>query len=153
MQHEVEPPVAVDVLHARALGRVVLDLLTVKFLSGFATRPIQLFGLLGVVLGSAGIVLTGWLGFERLVMGERLAGRPLVLLAILLTVIGVQFVSIGLLGEMVVRIEGEDLQFFLASAVAKTGLSIAGGLKADADGWQKPFGIQWLVLKDVVLRP
>lgn len=83
--------------------RVVLDLLTVKFLSGFATRPIQLFGLLGVVLGTAGIALTGWLGFQRLVMGEQLAGRPLVLLAILLTVIGVQFVSIGLLGEMVVR--------------------------------------------------
>jgi hypothetical protein len=83
--------------------RVVLDLLTVKFLSGFATRPIQLFGLLGIVLGTLGVGLTSWLGFQRLVMGEQLAGRPVVLLAILLTVIGVQFVSIGLLGEMVVR--------------------------------------------------
>ena len=40
---------------------------------------------------------------ERLVLGVRLAGRPIVLLAILLAVLGVQFVSIGLLGEMMVR--------------------------------------------------
>jgi hypothetical protein len=60
--------------------------------------------------------------------------------------------SMRFVGEMIVRIEGEDLQFFLASSVAKTGLSIAGGLRSDADGWQKPFGIEWLVLKDVVLQ-
>jgi len=83
--------------------RVVLDLLTVKFLSGFSTRPIQLFGLVGLVCAAAGLTLTAELGFERLVLGNRLAGRPLVLLAIMLAVIGVQFVSIGLLGEMMVR--------------------------------------------------
>lgn len=83
--------------------RVILDLLTVKFLSGFSTRPIQLFGLMGIFLATAGLVLTAELGFERLVLGIRLGGRPIVLLAILLTVIGIQFVSIGLLGEMVVR--------------------------------------------------
>ena len=83
--------------------RVLLDLLTVKFLSGFSTRPIQLFGLLGLACAVAGLGLTGWLGFERLVLGHRLADRPLVLLAILLVVVGVQFVSIGLLGEMLVR--------------------------------------------------
>jgi glycosyltransferase involved in cell wall biosynthesis len=83
--------------------RVVLDLLTVKFLSGYSTRPIQLFGLFGLVCAAAGLTLTGVLGFQRLVLGERLAGRPVVLLAILLTVVGVQFVSIGLLGEMLVR--------------------------------------------------
>jgi len=83
--------------------RVVLDLLTVKFLSGFSTRPIQLFGLLGLACAVAGLGLTGWLGFERMVLGHRLADRPLVLFAILLVVVGVQFVSIGLLGEMLVR--------------------------------------------------
>jgi glycosyltransferase involved in cell wall biosynthesis len=83
--------------------RVMLDLLTVKFLSGFSTRPIQLFGLVGLVFAVAGLGLTGWLGFQRLVLGIPLAGRPVVLLAILLAVIGVQFVSIGLLGEMLVR--------------------------------------------------
>jgi glycosyltransferase involved in cell wall biosynthesis len=83
--------------------RVLLDLLTVKFLSGFSTRPIQLFGLFGLVCASAGLVLTAELGFERIFLGVRLAGRPVVLLAILLVVVGVQFVSLGLLGEMLVR--------------------------------------------------
>jgi glycosyltransferase involved in cell wall biosynthesis len=83
--------------------RVVLDLLTVKFLSGYATRPLQLFGLVGLGLAAPGLVLIAVLGFERLVLGVRLAGRPIVLLAILLTVLGVQFVSIGLLGELLVR--------------------------------------------------
>ncbi len=83
--------------------RVVLDLLTVKFLSGFATRPIHLFGLVGLGLAVPGLVLLGELGFERLVFGRPLADRPIVLLAILLIVLGVQFVSIGLLGELVVR--------------------------------------------------
>jgi glycosyltransferase involved in cell wall biosynthesis len=83
--------------------RVVLDLLTVKFLSGFATRPIQLFGLMGLGLAIPGLLLAGWLGFERIVFGVRLAGRPIVLLAILLAVLGVQLISIGLLGEMMVR--------------------------------------------------
>ncbi len=83
--------------------RVLLDLMTVKFLSGFATRPIQLFGLVGLLCAAAGLVLTAELGFERIVLGVRLANRPVVLLAILMVVVGVQFVSIGLLGEMVVR--------------------------------------------------
>ena len=82
---------------------VLLDLLTVKFLSGFSTRPIQLFGLFGLVSAAAGLGLTAYLGFERIVLGVRLANRPLVLLAILMAVVGVQFVSLGLLGEMLVR--------------------------------------------------
>jgi glycosyltransferase involved in cell wall biosynthesis len=83
--------------------RVILDLLTVKFLSGFSTRPIQAFGVIGVVCAAVGLVLTAELGFERVVLGVRLGGRPIVLLAILLVVVGVQFVSIGLLGELMVR--------------------------------------------------
>jgi len=83
--------------------RVVLDLLTVKFLSGYATRPIQLFGLLGLCLAVPGLGLTAALGFQRLVLGIPLGGRPIVLLAILLVVVGVQLISIGLLGELVVR--------------------------------------------------
>jgi len=83
--------------------RVMLDLLTVKFLSGYSTRPAQFFGLVGLVFALAGAVLTAELGFERIVLGIRLGGRPIVLLAILLVVVGVQFVSLGLLGEMLVR--------------------------------------------------
>jgi hypothetical protein len=83
--------------------RVMLDLLTVKFLSGYATRPIHLFGLMGLLCALAGLGLVGVLGFQRIVLGIPLANRPIVLLGILMVVVGVQFVSIGLLGEMLVR--------------------------------------------------
>ncbi len=86
----------------RAL-RTVLDLLTVKFLSGYATRPIQLFGTIGIVLGGAGFIWTAVLVAEKLALGYHLANRPALLLAILLVVVGVQFVSLGLLGEMLTR--------------------------------------------------
>jgi glycosyltransferase involved in cell wall biosynthesis len=83
--------------------RVMLDLLTVKFLSGYATRPIHLFGLVGLFCALGGLGLVGVLGFQRIVLGVPLADRPIVLLGILMLVVGVQFVSIGLLGEMLVR--------------------------------------------------
>ncbi|RMD81884.1 MAG: glycosyltransferase [Candidatus Dadabacteria bacterium] len=83
--------------------RVVLDLLTVKFLSGFSTRPIHVFGFLGMLLGGVGSVMLAWLGGQKLFLGVQLGGRPIVLLAILLVVLGVQFVTMGLLGEMLAR--------------------------------------------------
>ena len=83
--------------------RVFLDLLTVKFLMSYWTRPIQIFGLLGLCLGGAGVLLGGILSFERIVHGSPLANRPILLLAVLLVLVGFQFISIGLLGEMLVR--------------------------------------------------
>jgi glycosyltransferase involved in cell wall biosynthesis len=86
----------------RAL-RTLLDLVTVKFLSGYSTRPIQVFGTIGFVLGALGSLWTAWLVFEKIVLGHTLGDRPALLLAVLLVVVGVQFVSIGLLGEMLAR--------------------------------------------------
>jgi glycosyltransferase involved in cell wall biosynthesis len=83
--------------------RVLLDLLTVKFLMSYGTRPIQIFGLLGLGLGSAGALLSAVLSYQRIVQGVPLANRPILLLAVLLILVGFQFVSIGLLGEMLVR--------------------------------------------------
>ncbi|MCX8072621.1 MAG: glycosyltransferase family 2 protein [Candidatus Binatia bacterium] len=83
--------------------KVLLDLVAVKFLTGYSTRPIQVFGSLGLICGLVGIAIIGALGFQRLVLGVPLANRPLVLLGILLTVVGIQFVSMGLLGELLVR--------------------------------------------------
>lgn len=82
---------------------VVLDLLTVKFLSHYATRPSHLFGLLGVLASFLGGVITILLGLQKLLFNVQLANRPLLLLGILLIVIGVQFVSLGLIGEMLAR--------------------------------------------------
>jgi len=83
--------------------RTLLDLITVKFLSGYSTRPIQVFGAIGFVLGGLGSAWTAWLVFEKVVLGHNLGDRPALLLAVLLVVVGVQFVSIGLLGEMLAR--------------------------------------------------
>ena len=72
--------------------RVVLDLLTVKFLLSYATRPIQVFGLLGFVSGTIGFLLALMMTIQRQFFGMPLADRPLLLLAILLIFIGIQFV-------------------------------------------------------------
>lgn len=83
--------------------RVVLDLLTIKFLSGFSTRPIHVFGTFGLLTMLTGIVIVGVLGIEKIVFGMELAGRPLLLLGVLLVLGGVQLVTLGLLGEMLAR--------------------------------------------------
>ncbi len=83
--------------------RVLLDLLTVRFLLSYSTRPVQIFGLLGFLSFLIGGVLLAYLGFVRVVLQQPIADRPLVLLAILLTMVGVQLVTMGLLGELVVR--------------------------------------------------
>ena len=83
--------------------RVVLDLLTIKFLSGYSTRPIHVFGFFGLLAMVVGLGITGFLGVEKLVFGVHLADRPLLLLGILLVLGGVQFVTLGLLGEMLAR--------------------------------------------------
>jgi len=83
--------------------KVLLDLAAVKFLTSYSTRPIQVFGSLGLLCSVAGLGITGVLGFERLVLGVALANRPLVWLGILLTIVGLQFVTMGLLGELLVR--------------------------------------------------
>jgi glycosyltransferase involved in cell wall biosynthesis len=112
--------------------RVLLDLLTVKFLSGFSTRPIQLFGLVGLLFATAGGILTAELGFERIVLGVRLGGRPIVLLAILLVVVGVQFVSLGLLGEMLVRTyhESQAKPIYRVRDVVELTSTEAAGMRA-----------------------
>jgi glycosyltransferase involved in cell wall biosynthesis len=83
--------------------RVILDLLTVRFLLSYSTRPIQIFGLLGLLTFALGVLIGIYLSFMKLAYGIALAERPLLLLSILLVMIGVQLVTMGLLGELVVR--------------------------------------------------
>lgn len=83
--------------------RVILDLITVKFLLTYSTRPIHVFGLWGIVSGLLGLGLALVLSIQRLFLAEPLSNRPILLLAILLIFIGIQFISIGLLGELQVR--------------------------------------------------
>ncbi len=83
--------------------RVILDLLTVKFLLTYATRPLHIFGLIGLVSGGVGFFLCLYLTVQKTIYGVDIGGRPLLLLAVLLILIGFQFISMGLLGEMLAR--------------------------------------------------
>ena len=80
--------------------RVILDLLTVKFLLSYSTRPLQIFGLIGFAMGLLGTGITGWLAYVRLMGQESIANRPLLLFGILLVFTGVQLVTLGLLAEL-----------------------------------------------------
>jgi glycosyltransferase involved in cell wall biosynthesis len=83
--------------------RVIIDLLTVRFLLSYSTRPMQIFGLWGLLSMLLGIVINLYLVTLKLLTGEELSTRPLLLLGILLIIVGAQFISLGLIGELVVR--------------------------------------------------
>lgn len=87
--------------------RVVLDLITVKFLLSFSTRPLQFFGPMGLVSGSAGVLISLYLSMEKIISGKDIGGRPMLLLGALLIIVGIQFIGMGLLGEMMVRVYHE----------------------------------------------
>ena len=83
--------------------KVVLDIITVKFLLSYSTKPLQIFGLCGLISGGIGGILLLILGYQRLILKVSMANRPLLLLSILLTILGIQFITLGLLAEIMVR--------------------------------------------------
>lgn len=99
--------------HARRFGqskygldrtfRVVMDLLTISFIKKFLTRPMHVFGLLGISAFGVGIVVGAYLSFIRLVLGQEIADRPLLTLAVLMTLTGIQLFCFGLLAELSMR--------------------------------------------------
>jgi glycosyltransferase involved in cell wall biosynthesis len=85
--------------------RVFLDLIIVKFLLDYSTRPLQFFGLLGVSGAGLGFLLGCYLAYEKFYQHQAIMTEhgPLMLLAVALFVSGVQFFSMGLLGEIIAR--------------------------------------------------
>jgi glycosyltransferase involved in cell wall biosynthesis len=83
--------------------RVVLDLLTVKYLLSYSKRPLQIFGLVGFGMGSLGVLILAWLAYVKFAAHQGIGDRPLLLLGILLVFTGVQLVTLGLLAEMQAR--------------------------------------------------
>jgi glycosyltransferase involved in cell wall biosynthesis len=88
--------------------KVVLDLITVKFLQSFSTKPIQFFGPVGVLSGFLGFLILLYLTFDKLFFSHDIGGRPLLLLGALLIIVGIQLIGMGLLGEMLVRVYHES---------------------------------------------
>jgi glycosyltransferase involved in cell wall biosynthesis len=83
--------------------RVVLDLMTVKFLSTYSTRPLQMFGPVGLAMGFTGAAIGAYMVYLKVVYNPGIANRPLLLLGMLLILFGGQLVMLGLLGEMQAR--------------------------------------------------
>jgi glycosyltransferase involved in cell wall biosynthesis len=102
--------------------RVVLDLLTVKFLLSYSTRPLQIFGLIGIAMGGLGALITGWLAIQRLFMYQSIGNRPMLLFGILLIFTGVQLVTLGLLAELQARTyhESQDKPIYVIKDVLET---------------------------------
>jgi len=83
------------------LFKGVLDLITVKFLTNYSSRPLHIFGLLGIISFLTGFIIGLYLLSLKYFQNANIGDRPLLLLAVLLIFIGLQFFSIGLLGEMI----------------------------------------------------
>jgi len=83
--------------------RVILDLLTVKFLISYSTRPAHVFGPIGAGSVALGLLIAGHLAVQKFIYQQDIGARPLLLLGVLLIFIGFQFITMGLLGEMLAR--------------------------------------------------
>ncbi len=98
--------------------RVFLDLMTVFFMLTFFTSPMRLFGGAGLVSTGLGLLTGGYLALAKIYHGlsggwagfqsYRIGSRPLLLLAVLLVIVGIQFLMMGLIGEMLVRVYYES---------------------------------------------
>jgi len=88
--------------------KVILDLITVKFLQSFSTKPLQFFGPIGLFTGASGFLISLYLSAEKIFLGKPIGGRPLLLLGVLLIIVGIQLIGMGLLGEMLVRVYHES---------------------------------------------
>ncbi|MEM7726851.1 MAG: glycosyltransferase family 2 protein [Cyanobacteria bacterium P01_A01_bin.45] len=99
--------------HARRFGsskyglwrtfRVLMDLLTIAFMKKFLTRPMHVFGLLGLISMFCGGVISAHLAYIKFISGVDIGNRPLLILGVLLFITGVQLFCFGLLAELLMR--------------------------------------------------
>jgi glycosyltransferase involved in cell wall biosynthesis len=103
--------------------RVILDLMTVKFLLSYSTKPLQIFGLVGGGMLLLGVVVSAWLAYQRLFGYQSIANRPLLLLGILLIFTGLQLLTLGLLAELQARTyhESQDKPTYAIREIRESG--------------------------------
>lgn len=109
--------------------RVIVDLLTVFFFLRFRARPGHFFGTIGLVFGALGGLGLAHLGFVKFVLGEAIGGRPLLFISVLMVVVSIQFLTTGVLAELLSR------TFFESSG--RSAYSIAD-IDGDDSGWMHP---------------
>lgn len=103
--------------------KVVLDLITVKFLQSFSTKPIQFFGPMGLLSGLLGFLILLYLSIDKLVLGSSIGSRPLLLLGALLVIVGIQMIGMGLISEILVRVyhESQRKPIYVVKRIIGTG--------------------------------
>ena len=102
--------------------RVVLDLITVKFLGSYSTRPLQMFGTLGISLGALGCLICAYLVYVKFGLQQGIGDRPLLLLGVMLIVMGGILVTNGLIAEMLSRTyhESQDKPIYAIREIRET---------------------------------
>jgi hypothetical protein len=106
-----------------------LDVLTVFFLVRFTKKPLRFFGTIGFIAAGIGGVATAILVFQKLFFGQALAGRPALLLASLLVVLGVQTFALGLIGELIIFTHATGMKEYTIRRVIQAASSpLAPGL-------------------------
>lgn len=90
--------------------RRMLDIITVFFLTKYSKKPIHFLGFLGTIFIILGMIIELYLFFYRIFLLGPIAGRPLLILGALLLVIGIQMISIGLIGEMIIFTHAGDIK-------------------------------------------
>ncbi|MFQ5560170.1 MAG: glycosyltransferase [Nitrospinota bacterium] len=106
---------ALRLVRPGAYARRVLDILTIFFITKFTMKPLRFFGLIGMVLATLGGSITCYLGVYRILGLGPIADRPFLLLGVLLMVLGVQTVSIGLLGEIIIFTHAREVKEYNVS--------------------------------------
>ncbi len=96
-----------------AYARRLMDLVTLAFLTRFVKRPLHFFGLLGLASFLSGLVITLILTYQKMVLGQGIGHRPMLLLGVLLIVVGLQIASIGLLAEVMIFTHARDLKDYV----------------------------------------
>ncbi len=99
--------------HARQFGeskytisrvyRVILDLISVIFFMRFRTRPSHFFGPIGMACGGIGSLMMFVLAFQKFLLGEEIGGRPMLIISVLLIVMAIQFITTGIMAELMSR--------------------------------------------------
>jgi hypothetical protein len=109
-----------------------LDLLTVTFLTQYRQRPMHVLGVPGVIALATGGLIGLWLTAEKVLSGAAIGNRPLLLLAVLLVLVGVQFFGLGLLGELLVHGEQGNHSAARTSPIREAvGMRKASGIAND----------------------
>ncbi len=111
--------------------RVIIDLISVFFFMRFRARPGHFFGSIGLASGALGSLLLVWLAFVKFILGEDIGQRPLLIVAVLLVLMALQFLTTGVIAEMLSRVlfQGREHRNF----VVRRGQQVAPGAQ-----WQQP---------------